>query len=573
VPQANLNTSNLNTVKLNNGGAPSPGFETFMRRLRNNKPCMKIEFIEINDTVTDITQYHLSGGNFEQIKERAPDEIQAGNFDIVLSNHDNNFSEFVSGSFLDGKQYHGARIRVSLGFVFDDGSTQFEIIGVGIIDQLKMKDNLSKVTFRCRDAIKKIIDKTLRSTPSVEIPVVAANRGNGTLSTIETLPFATQAEDWTVVCTVGGADGVAAFSVTGSISGSIGPATSGAEFADTTAGLKLTIAAGIVDWAVGDTFTFSTAPIPQWNFENPAKIIWSVLTGYNWDTDTQEAWSDSVLALDRTQSDSNTEIDYLSFVDSVSKLGGTGVANDIKGFISYEEAAKDFFESLLILFLGSIFTDPNGRIVLKTWTPEIGDPTVRAFKDSRKIAALGYVRSIDEVINSVVVQFKRADRWEFSGFGVAFDSTFIQKDATSITNFGEFTLETQSKWHSSNGNHVENFAQRLIGKFAEPPLNIDFKTGLDGLRSQIGDVIQVTDDKYGFDSLAGEISKIEKKLDEDPKEISIRLRKDDDLQVTWGFLGSEVDEGDGLSPQADLFASATESDKRFAYSNNDYRMF
>ncbi|MCH7784483.1 MAG: hypothetical protein IIB06_03570, partial [Bacteroidetes bacterium] len=197
---AKLNTSQLNTIKLNNGGNPSPGFETFMRRLRDNKPCVKVEFIEIGGAVTDITEFYLSGGNFEQIKERAPDEIQAGNFDIVLANHTNFFSEFIPGSFLDGKQYHGAKIRVSLGFVFEDGSTLFETIGVGIIDQLKTKDSKSIVTFRCRDAISKILDKVLRTTPQSEIPVIGANVGNGTLGVIETLAFATKAEDWTITC-------------------------------------------------------------------------------------------------------------------------------------------------------------------------------------------------------------------------------------------------------------------------------------------------------------------------------------------------------------------------------------
>ena len=193
--------------------------------------------------------------------------------------------------------------------------------------------------------------------------------------------------------------------------------------------------------------------------------------------------------------------------------------------------------------------------------------------------ALGYIRSIDEVINSVVVQFKGADSWDFSGVGVTFNATFIERDTVSIGLFGEFTLEVSSKWHSVNGNHVENFAQRIIGKFGVPPLNIDFKTGLDGLRSQIGDVIEVTDEKYGFDGLQGEISKIEKTIDEDPKEIKIRLRKDDDLGILWAFFGSDVDEGDGISPQSLTFGGATDADKRFCYidlsdvAGIDYRMF
>lgn len=576
---ANLNTSNLNTIKLNNGGAVVPDFETFMRRLRGSKPCVKIEFIEIGGTVTDITEYHISGGNFEQVKERAPDEIQAGNFDITLSNNDNTFSEFVSGSFLDGKQYHGASIRVSVGFVFDNGSTQFLPMGVGIIDQLKTHNEKSEVTFRCRDRVKVILDKTLRPVPDSEIPVFGINRGNGTISTIESRPFSTQAQDWTLLCTTGGADGVAQFSVIGTVSGSIGPATSGAEFSDATAGIKFTLSAGNVDWAAGDTITFSQEATPEWDFVNPAKIIWSVLTGYNYDTNTQEAWSDSVLALDNTQSSANTDINWDSFVESVADLGGVAEGFGLRGFIQYAESAKDFFESLLILFLGSIYTDNDGKIVLATWVPSFGETSIRAFKDERKITALGYIRSIDEVINSSIVKYKKANTWEFSGFGVVFDGIFTLEDTASIAKFGELTLEVTSKWHSANGQHVENFSQRIIGKFASPPLNIDFNTGLDALKSQIGDIISVTDEKYGFSNLIGEITKIEKVFDEDPKTIAIRLRKDQDAGVIWGFLGSSVDEGDGLSPQSLTFAGASDEDKRFCYIDTsttngiDYRMF
>lgn len=574
-----INENQLNSVRLNDGEELISNFNTEMRRKRGSKPVFKIEFIEIDDTVTDITQYYIEGANFEKIKERAPDEIQAGNFDILLSNQDDNFSEFVSGSFLEGKQYIGASIKVSVGFILPDGTTEFESQIIGIIDELKTGDNESHVVFRCRDRISKIIDKKLRPIPTVEIPVYAANRGNGVISTIESLAFATTAQSWTVTCTTGGGNGVAQFSVTGSVSGSIGPATSGTEFSDTSVGIKFTITAGTDNWAVGDEITFSQAAVPQWNIVNPAKIIWSVLTGFNFDSDTQESWSSSVLSLDSTQSTSNTDINYNSFLDAITDLGGVIEGFGLKGFISYGETGKNLLESILIIFLGSIYTDADGKIVLRTWTPQFGDPDVTVFSDTKKIAALGYIKSIDQVLNSAIIHFKRDDSWEFSGTDLIFDAVHSLTDATSITKYGQFDIEISSKWYTANGQHVENFAQRIIGKFADPPLNIDFETGLDALKTEIGDIISVTDSKYGFSDLLGEVVKIRKSFDKDPKSINIRFRRDDDPGIQWGFLGSSVVEGDGLSPQSSTFAGASDSDKRFAYHDIntvggiDYRMF
>src|SRR6267142_3735304 len=220
----------------------SAAFQTEMARKRGSTPRTKIEFIDKSNITTDISAYFVSGANLEQIRERAPDQIQAGQFDIVLRNDDDKFSEFVPTSLLYGVDYHGARIRISEGFVLPDGTEEFEPQGVGFIDQLLTDPQSSQVTLRCRDLLWRIMDQKIHARPDAEVVVPGgSNVGDGNLSGLGKLPFVTVNETWTVTCTLGGADGVATFSVVGSISGSIGPATSGTEFVSTAKGIRFTI--------------------------------------------------------------------------------------------------------------------------------------------------------------------------------------------------------------------------------------------------------------------------------------------------------------------------------------------
>ena len=579
-----INTWQLNTARPNNSStsAPPVNVETEMARLQDSKPITKIEFIDTSDVVTDITAYYLEGAQVNKVKDRRAGEIQAGDFDLVVSNQDNKFSEYDTSSLIYNAQYHGARIRISEGFILSDGTTVYEDQCVGYIDQLVTDSDMAKVTFRCRDLIKRIMDQTLNSVPTAEVPVEGSNTGNGTFGKVSVLPFATVDEDWTVVCTTGGADGVALFSVTGSVSGSIGPATSGSEFSNSTHGIKFTITAGSTVWSVGDRFTFSTKGFPQWNGLNPAKILWSVLTGYDFDSDVQESFSDLVLDLDHTQSDSNVDIDYDSFVDASTNFDISGIF-DLKGYIQRDQTAVDFISNLLVMFLGSLFTDTTGRLSLKMYFPSQGtSDTVREFLDSKKITKFGYNRSIDEVVNYVVVNFKAVDSWDWSSDSITLQGVAVTEDATSISKYGQISDSFDLPWFSSNGQHAQDFANKMVTRYAEPPLNIDLITGLDALKTDIGDVVQVTDTKYNISQMIGEVTSISKNFDDRPVHVALRVRRDPTLSSNFGFWGSTANEGDGLSPESLDYDTASASDKNFSYLGDetdpagtapDYRMF
>jgi len=554
------------------GGAGSTEEQDFlneMARLRDSTPQIKVEHIAVDGTVTDISDYYESGGNFTREKERAPDEIQAGDFDITLINHDDYFSEYKAGSLFYGVQYHFSRIRISVGFMLPDGSTVLMDMCYGYIDELVAHSDESKVTLRCRDLMHRVIDENFHLRPSEETPTAGGtNVGNGTCSAINTKPFATVNESWTVTCTTPGADGVAKFSVVGTVSGSIGPATSGTEFSSTARGLKFTITAGATPWALNDAFTFQTFRHPEWTQENPAKIIWSVLTGYNYDANTVEAWADSVLDLDSTQDDANTDIDYESFVNAIDRVS----TFTLTGFVDYNEGAQEFLENLLLLFLGSLYTAADGRITIRTWTPSF-QSSVRVFADSEKMTDFGYSRTVNEIINHVRVTYKKTDSWEFSDEDVTYDGWYVAKDTGSITKYGKLSEEFTTRWYMSGGTHVEDFATRLLDRYAEPPLVIGFITGADGLLSEIGEKIYITDDKYGFTRVGAEISKITKNFDASPLNVEITARRDLSLDTLYGYLGSRIDEGDGYSPQASDWASATDQDKLFCYLGRGYKMY
>jgi len=558
----------------------SANFITEMNRKRDSRPLIKLEFIDKDSNVTDISAYYLSGANFEFSKERAPDVLQAGNFDVVVLNTDNKFSEFDTSSLLYNEDYILARIRISLGFILPDGSTEYETQAVGYIDQITTDPNEATATFRCRDIMRIILDATLRLRPSSEVPVSGSNTGNGLMSSVETLPFATVSEDWTLTCTTAGGDGTGEFSVVGSVSGNIGTATSGTEFSSTTYGIKFTISGGSINWDLGDSFTFSTIQAPEWDGVNAVKIIWSVLTGYDYDTNTQEDFADQMLSFDNTKSSANTDIDYDSFVTAITAIDYYEEVYQLKGFCPYDQSAQEFIEGIILLFLGSLYTGADGRIKIQTFAPTFGGTTsVYSFSDSSKISSLGYSKTIDEVINSSVVRYKNTDNWSFSGTSQTLDGVATFSDSTSIGKYGELNFEISTDWYVANGLHIKAVGSRLVDRYADPPLNVSFQTGLDGMLVDVGDYIDVTDTKYNLSSLTGEVVQVSRNFDAEPKTIGLRLRQDNDTNILWGFLGSNADEGDGESPQASNWDSATDDDKRFIYLSQTggggpaYRMF
>jgi hypothetical protein len=560
----------------------SAAFITQMERLQDSSPQIKVE-ITIDDVTTDLTTYYLSGANFQQIKERAPDEIQAGDFVVSFANHDNTFSEFVPSSLFFGKKYHGSKIVISMGLVLPDGTVEYSPQATGFIDDLFIDPSLSMVTLRCRDRIRKAIDRNLHQRPSGETLIAdSENTGNGTASDVVTKPFKTITENWTLECTTPGEDGVAEFSVVGSVSGNVGTAISSAVFStgDGAGGVKFTIQAGSIPWSAGDTFTFNTKKYPEWVDINVVKIIWSVLTGYDWDSDTKEDFSDFCLDFDHSQSEDNVDINYESFVNSIDALD-TITGFNITGYAKYNENTVEFLQGLTLLFLGSIYTEGDGRLAVNVYNPNAPHVSSRSFTDDKKISFLGYSRTVDEVINYVSVHYKKVNAWEFSDETVIYQGNYVALNQQSINDHDKnyYTQGFTVAWYQSNGQHVQDFANRLVLKYAYEPLNIDLTTGLDALETNIGDIVSVTDTKYALNNLIGEVCKIQKQFDENPKSIALRIRRDSDLELLFGFLGSRADEGDGLSPQANTYGAASDADKGFCYlgsradSEPGYKMF
>jgi hypothetical protein len=542
----------------------SPAFLAAMDQQQGTTPRTKVEFISKAAVVTDITAYYLSGANFEQVRQRAVTEIQAGQFDIVLSNQDDKFSEYVATSLFYNLDYHGAKIRVSEGFLLPDGTLEYATQGVLFIDALATDPATSQVTLSCRDVIGFFMDKKLHPHPAKEVALAdPGNVGNGIVSGIATLPFVTVNEDWTLTCTTPGADAVALFSVVGSISGGIGPATSGTEFVSAVKGIRFTIHAGATVWSNGDKFTFSLKQHPQYTALNAGKVLWSILTGYNWDTNVIEPFSALVLNFDHTQSDANTDIDYNAFATIISVIGAIGVFN-ITGYIPYDTDVVMTIQNLIVMFLGTIYSGNDGRIKLTTYIPAF-TPNFRTFADTLKIRPLSYYRQIDEVINTVIVAYIASPAWSWSTGTQALDGSWVDQDATSVTNRGIYAQNFTIPWYTASGGHVKDFTSKLITRYKDPPLEIEFETGMDGLLNEMGDRIIINDAKSNFVGLVAEITRIMKKFDQAPASILFRARKDSTTNVIFGVIGSSANEGDGASPQSDNYDTATTGDKAFAY--------
>lgn len=120
------------------------------------------------------------------------------------------------------------------------------------------------------------MNQTTFIDPSSTVPAAdGGNTGNGTMST-PVPSSATLTEDFTITCTVPGGANVGEFSVTGSVSGLLGTATSDEEFVDADQKVRFTLTAGGTPWAVSDEFTFSTVAgtvLNEANFDDHADPI------------------------------------------------------------------------------------------------------------------------------------------------------------------------------------------------------------------------------------------------------------------------------------------------------------
>lgn len=543
----------------------SPAFIAEMAKLQGVTPRTQLIFIDKSNNQTDISDHFISGGNLEQVRQGAFTEIQAGQATIVFANHDDMFSEFKVGSLLYGLDYIGARIQMSQGFLLPDGTVEYVPQSTLYIDELETDpNNPSQVTISCRDILGFIMDKKIHANPAKEIPIPGgSNVGDGIVSVVGTLPFVTVNQDWTLTCTTGGGDGVGQFSVVGSIAGNVGTATSKTEFVDATHGLRFTIHAGATNWALSDVFTFSLLQHPQWTNKNAAKILWSILTGYDWDTDTQETFHTLVFDFDHTQSTANTDIDYSSFATLVSVIDSIAVFN-VTGYIPYNTDSIDAIQKLILMFLGTFYSDSNGRFRCTTYVPPF-TPNFVTFSDTGNVFALDYYRLVDEVINSVAVVYKASQTWAWSTGSETMDGSYAAADATSVANRGTYEQDFTIPWYAPSGEHVKDFADKLISRYKDPPLEIEWQTRMDGLLVNMGDRVVINDAKLGLMGVVVEVTRIVKQFDQQPANLQFRARQDSSTNTLFGAIGSTANEGDGLSPQSDNYDTASTSDKEFAY--------
>ncbi len=216
------------------------------------------------------------------------------------------------------------------------------------------------------------------------------------------------------------------------------------------------------------------------------------------------------------------------------------------------------------MFLGSIYSGNDGRIKMTTYIPAF-TPNFRTFADDQKIDQLDYFRTIDEVINHVSVIYQATNVWPWSNASLTLDGSFVDTDSVSIAARGQYSQDFTIPWYSASGDHVQDFTSKLISRYKDPPLEIEFRTGMDGLLTEMGDRVIVDDVKSGFSGVIGEVTRILKQFDQIPSTIQFRVRKDSTTNVIFGVIGSTANEGDGLSPQSDNYDTSTTADKQFAY--------
>ncbi len=715
-----------------------------------SRPIVRVRIFTSKGTI-DVSSYLKSGIALESEKSRLPDDIAliaAGDIELVFSNHNDYFTETDSGSLFYEAEYLGHNIDIDVGFKKDDGTTEYQDQTVFRIIEVTLNSDLSECTIIARDKLNDIVEYVLNVPPAGLTPVASSgNAGNGYITEIQTMPFVTVNETWAVTCTTLGGSGVGKFSVVGSVSGNVGEATSDTEFLNAgTGGVKFTIYAGGTAWAVPDVFTFTTYQYPEWTSESPAKIIWALLTGWGYDSGTEDNFRDSCLDFDNTATATNEDINYPSFTTAVTNLNSDF---NLTGYIPYNSNMADVIQDILQHFLGYMYADGDGKVYLKTYRPSLGGiGTLREFSDAKKITDLTYKKSRESVISSATARYKKTATWAWSSgsetndgvytklldrelqetistsaddaledvsgvvsltrdrtamsnvndgsllygiwdwyygewFGFRFpniaiaqgstiesatiqvwraadpyptsatdiycedvdDSAAFTTGANNISNrtrttakvdwdgsvgsvgyvtspdiktcvqevinraswgsghdlsvifqamsntdfflqftydhsgatyaaklnvkykneYGEKSFSIDTNWYSVNGNAIQWAIDRVVDKYGIPVLDVEFTTGLDALQTDLGDYIEVTDTKTGLSNKTLSVYKLSKDFGSHPMRIVVSCDEIDTLAFNWAFLGSSADEGDGISPQAGDYDSASDTDKQFCY--------
>ncbi len=533
---------------------------------------------ELDAGDVDLTSYFLNASAVASEKERAPDRVSAGDATLTFSNAGNLFTDMNTSSFLYGVNYHNRNIVIEIGLEVADGSIEYMKVATMKVRSINLSSDKSRATIRVYDLIRRLLTETVNRKPESMVVVAGgANVGDGTCSDIDVKPFVNVTQTWTLTCTLGGAN--ATFSVVGSVSGNIGTATAGTEFSNAaTGGIKFTVQGGTVNFAIGDAFTFSTVKMMEFNVVNPVKIIWSVLTGYNYDTGVAEDWLTRTPQLDSTRSGANVDINYQAFAAAVANS-----TFDLKGFVPWDYELVVFIEEIIFHFLGSVHVDAAGRLYVKIWRPEIGG--TRTFADTKKNVKMSLLRDVQDMINWVSVRYRKSDVWPWTDANEsdALDGLYVAKNQDSYDDFGQwFTLNMETRWYNEAFDQVSFPATRLVDKYSVPPRRFNFTTGIDGVDTEPGDIVLVTDEKLGYTNHPVEIMKKDGDYAARPVSVGFEAEDTGTAGTNWCFLGSSADEGDGASPPAADFANASEADKVFAYCSQtggsggagpDYHLF
>lgn len=532
------------------------------------KPILRVQ-ITTSGATTDITSYMKSCGMLDMEKSRTGEYalVAAGDMMFVFSNYNDKFTELDNGSVLYGVTYIGGKIDIDFGFKKDDGTIEYEDQAVFKIIDVYCASKSSECHIVGRDNIERLNKFVLNVPSNAIVPVAGSNTGNGYITEVQTKPFGTVTENWTITCTLGGGSGVATFSVVGSVSGTIGTATSNTEY---TAGsmVKFTIYAGGTNWVIGDTYTFSTRKNPEWTNTDPIKIIWSILTGYNYDTDTQEAWYNSTPKLDHTQGAGNTDLDFASFTTAVTNLGSSF---NLTGYIGINQNCSTIISEIITHFLGAVYADEDGKISIGTYTPSLGEASPREFSGTKKITELKYEKGFDDIINSCTANFKKTASWAWSRDAETLDGSYTKTNATSITSYGERTHSISTNWISVNNYAIIWAVDRIIGKFSSPPLILEFITGTDGLQTTLGNRISVTDTKSQIEQQIMEVFRLSKDFSKKPTQISISCIDTGTTNWPWAFCGSSINETEhnwSVAASQD-FDTADTFEKQFCYASQN----
>ena len=247
-------------------------------------------------------------------------------------------------------------------------------------------------------------------------------------------------------------------------------------------------------WMQRKIFRVATSIAPVIIQGNPINILLALLTSTGLGTNGDYDWyaEENGLGLD-------TDFVNVTEIEQARDRWYPGDSHYMQFTIKDREVAKDFMEREIFKVLNCYpIIDGHGRFSIKPFKPPLAAlETTQSFDENNIIDLPAWDANLSSLINEVEVFYNR------NAVTDEFDDEIYYVDADSVDNRGpgKKSLSIKSKGLHSTGigsqpdrttDIITSRKSKVFGRFATPPIKVDFKAWFSRWISEAGDIVPFT---------------------------------------------------------------------------------